>query len=496
MLTTIVGRAVQLCGAAGGAIYEYDEAAEEFSLRATEGLPEEYLVIARQAPVRKGEGATGRLAITPEPIEIPDIAAPGAYEARIKEALVLTGHRALLAMPLLREGRVLGSLVVVRKTAGRFEPEVVSLLQTFATQSALAIQNARLFKQIEVANRHKSAFLASMSHELRTPLNAIIGYSEMLEEEAGDLGHEAFVPDLKKINAAGKHLLELINAVLDLSKIEAGRMDLYLETFSVPTLLSEIAAVIQPLADKNGNRVEVRCDPAVGEMRADLTKVRQALFNLLSNACKFTERGTVSLAVRQETGDGGGVIVFDVSDTGIGMTEEQLGRLFQEFSQAEVSTSRRYGGTGLGLALSRRLCRLMGGDVTVTSESGRGSTFSIRLPVEVAEPAPRFPPGAADGPAGASLVLVIDDDPVGARCRAALPRQGRLPSRDRDRRRGGPPARARPPPGCHHPGRDDAWPGRLGRARRAQGGQRHRLHSSGHADDAGRQKSRLCAGRH
>ena len=288
---------------------------------------------------------------------------------------------------------------------------MVSLLQTFATQSALAIQNARLFKQIEVANRHKSEFLASMSHELRTPLNAIIGYSEMLEEEASDLGQEAFVPDLKKINAAGKHLLELINAVLDLSKIEAGRMDLYLETFSVPTLLSEIAAVIQPLADKNGNRVEVRCDPAVGEMRADLTKVRQALFNLLSNACKFTERGTVSLAVRQEAGDGGGVVVFDVSDTGIGMTEEQLGRLFQEFSQAEVSTSRRYGGTGLGLALSRRLCRLMGGDVTVTSEPGRGSTFTIRLPVEVAEPVAEVPTRAADGPAGASLVLVIDDDP-------------------------------------------------------------------------------------
>jgi two-component system, NtrC family, sensor kinase len=411
VLTTIVARAVQLCGAAGGAIYEYDEAVEEFSLRATEGLPEEYLVIARQAPVRKGEGATGRLAITPEPVEIPDIAVPGVYESRIKEALVLTGHRALLAVPLLREGRVLGSLVVVRKTAGRFEPEVVSLLRTFATQSALAIQNARLFKQIEVANRHKSEFLASMSHELRTPLNAIIGYSEMLEEEAQDLGAKAFTPDLRKINAAGKHLLELINAVLDLSKIEAGRMDLYLETFSVPALVIEIAAVIQPLADKNGNRVEVRCDPALGQMRADLTKVRQALFNLLSNACKFTERGTVTLAVRQEARAGGGVIVFDVSDTGIGMTEEQLSRLFQEFSQAEVSTSRRYGGTGLGLALSRRLCRLMGGDVTVTSEPERGSTFTIHLPLEVAEAAPEVPTAAADGPAGGSLVLVIDDDP-------------------------------------------------------------------------------------
>ena len=408
VLTTIVGRAVQLCGAAGGAIYEYDEPAEEFHLRATEGLPEEYLEVARQAPVRKGDGATGRLAITPEPIEIPDVTAPGAYESRIKDTLVRTGYRALLAVPLLREDHVLGSLIVLRKTAGSFEPEVVSLLQTFATQSALAIQNARLFRQLDVANRHKSEFLASMSHELRTPLNAIIGYSEMLQEEAADLGQDAFGPDLRKINAAGKHLLELINSVLDLSKIEAGRMDLYLETFDVPSLVADITAVIQPLADKNGNRLEARCAPDVREMRADLTKVRQALFNLLSNACKFTERGTVSLAVRLEPADGEPCIVFDVSDTGIGMTEEQVGRLFQEFSQAEASTTRRYGGTGLGLALSRRLCRLMGGDVTVASEPGHGSTFTIRLPLAVAEPAAEPPAVAERG--GAGLILVIDDD--------------------------------------------------------------------------------------
>jgi signal transduction histidine kinase len=210
----------------------------------------------------------------------------------------------------------------------------------------------------------------------------------------------SLIPDLAKINAAGKHLLELINAVLDLSKIEAGRMELYLERFSVTALVSEIAAVIQPLANKNDNRLEVQCDPAVGEMLADPTKVRQALFNLLSNACKFTERGTVALKARREPGDANGWLVFDVTDTGIGLTEEQLGRLFEDFTQAETSTSRRYGGTGLGLALSRRLCRMMGGDVTVMSTPGLGSTFTIRLPGQVGEAAPREP---AKGPARADV---------------------------------------------------------------------------------------------
>jgi GAF domain-containing protein/DNA-binding response OmpR family regulator len=412
VLTTIVSRAVQLSGTDAGAIYEYDEGAEAFHLRATQNLPQEFLDVARVTALRKGEGATGRLAVTREPVFIVDIAVPGAYQSPLRDVLLELGHRALLAVPLLREGHVVGGLVVNRKTPGAFPPGIVELLQTFATQSALAIQNARLFRQLDVANRHKSEFLASMSHELRTPLNAIIGYSEMLQEEAGELGQTAFVPDLQKINAAGKHLLELINAVLDLSKIEAGRMDLFLEIFGVSTLVHEITAVIKPLADKNGNRVELHCASTVGEMRADLTKVRQALFNLLSNACKFTERGAVVLAVRPESRDGQDVIVFDVSDTGIGMTDKQLGRLFQEFSQAEASTSRRYGGTGLGLALSRRLCRLMGGDIAVASAPGRGSTFTMWLPREVAETTAEVQDGPVESGDGARVVLVIDDDPT------------------------------------------------------------------------------------
>ncbi|HYM53803.1 MAG TPA: response regulator, partial [Solirubrobacteraceae bacterium] len=315
---------------------------------------------------------------------------------------------------------LIGGLTMSKKTPGEFSPQIVDLLKTFASQSALAIQNARLFReiedkgrQLEAADRRKSEFLANMSHELRTPLNAIIGYSEMLQEDAADLGAESLTDDLKKINAAGKHLLELINAVLDLSKIEAGKMELYLESFDVPGLVRDIAAVIQPLAGKNRNRLDVHCSEAVGTMRADLTKVRQALFNLLSNACKFTDGGTVSLAVSRETGDGRDWIAFSVSDTGIGMTAEQLTRLFEAFSQADAATTRKYGGTGLGLALSRRLCRMMGGDVTVESEAGRGSTFTVRLPAEVAEsPAePAAPAGPAErAPAGIGTVLVIDDE--------------------------------------------------------------------------------------
>ena len=431
-------------------VFEYDEAAEEFEQRASTGQ-EAPAEARRRARIRKGEGVVGRTAITHEPVQVPDITRAGAYESRLRESLVESGVRALLAVPMLREGHLMGSLVVSRNSPGDFPPETVDLLRTFATQSALAIQNARLFRQLEVANRHKSEFLASMSHELRTPLNAIIGYSEMLQEEAEDLGQPGLVPDLGKINAAGKHLLELINAVLDLSKIEAGKMDLYLERFAVPALVEEIGAVVQPLADRRGNALVIACAPDVGDMRADLTKVRQTLFNLLSNACKFTERGTVSLAVRREWAPARGAdeIVFEVTDTGIGMTEEQIGRLFQDFSQAEASTAKKYGGTGLGLALSRRLCRMMGGDITVTSAPGRGSTFTVRLPVEVDG-------GGRNGRAGARPAR--DDGtergghrprhrrrPGGARHRAALPRPRGLPGGDGGERRGGAPPRPR---GC------------------------------------------------
>jgi GAF domain-containing protein/CheY-like chemotaxis protein len=419
VLNTIVFHANQLAGTDSCTVYEYDEQAQELLLRATHNLDEEVVTVARRAPIRRGEGVAGRMAVTLEPVQIPDIAEPGAYEGPLRDVLLRTGTRALLGIPLLREDHLIGGLTVNKKTPGEFSPEVIDLLKTFASQSALAIQNARLFReigdksrQLEVADRHKSEFLANMSHELRTPLNAIIGYSEMLQEDAADLGAEQFTDDLKRINAAGKHLLELINAVLDLSKIEAGKMELYLESFDVAGLVGDIAAVIQPLAAKNGNQLDVRCPDGLGAMRADLTKVRQALFNLLSNACKFTDRGTVSLAVAREPRDGEDWMVFSVSDTGIGMTTEQLAKLFEAFTQADAATTRRYGGTGLGLALSRRLCRMMGGDVTAASEAGRGSTFTIRLPAHVAEVAeePISLAAVKSAEPGQGTVLVIDDE--------------------------------------------------------------------------------------
>ena len=423
VLRTIVTRANQLAGTAGCTIWEYDEAREEFRLRVSH-YPDAGDAAILQAPdrattIRKGQGVTTRVMELRQPVQIPDITIEGVYESPIRKPLFDAGHRALLGVPLLREEQVIGVLTVTRKTPGEFAPEIVRLLTTFATQSVLAIQNARLFKeieeksgQLEVASRHKSEFLANMSHELRTPLNAIIGYSEMLQEDAADLGAERFVADLQKIHASGRHLLELINAVLDLSKIEAGKMDLYLESIDIASLVRDVAAVIKPLAEKNTNRLNLECAELIGSMHADLTKVRQSLFNLLSNACKFTERGTVSLAVARETDDSGEWITFAVSDTGIGMTPEQIGRLFEDFSQAEASTTRRYGGTGLGLALSRRLCRMMGGEITVASALGEGSTFTMRLPAVVAEtnvePVPV--PSAAGEPQAAGTVLVIDDD--------------------------------------------------------------------------------------
>ena len=287
-------------------------------------------------------------------------------------------------------------------------------------ESRTNLQKAK--EAADSANRTKSAFLASMSHELRTPLNAIIGYSELVKEELTDDGQERLVPDVMKIGQAGNHLLELINDILDLSKIEAGKMTFHLEDFGIKPLVDQVASTIKPLVVKNGNQLEIECPEEIGVMHADQTKVRQTLLNLLSNACKFTENGVITLRVarvpsvgRDPALDSGpSSLVFTVTDTGIGMTPEQRGKLFDAFSQAESDTSKKYGGTGLGLAISRRLCRLMGGDLTVTSEYGKGSSFTVQLPSKVERSKVEEPTIESQlpiNPNGAT-VLVIDDDPT------------------------------------------------------------------------------------
>ena len=337
-----------------------------------------------------------------------------------------------VALGLVGWAFVARSLVIRRKREAEqlrermAEQERVAHNALAAKAAALAESNHQLEEAriaADVANTAKSSFLANMSHELRTPLNAILGYSEMLQEEAADLNQPTFTPDLKKIHGAGKHLLGLINDILDLSKVEAGKMTLYLEEFDVAALVAEVGATVQPLIARQGNRLEISCPADIGVMRSDQTKVRQVLFNLLSNSSKFTEGGTITLRVATKLPDEGQgaardtrMIEFSIVDTGIGMTAEQMGRLFKAFEQADASTTKKYGGTGLGLVLCRRFSQLMGGDVTVSSQPGVGSTFTVLLPMTPPQPSAAAPAGSVATPvpgvanANAPLVLVIDDD--------------------------------------------------------------------------------------
>src|SRR5262245_57929838 len=327
------------------------------------------------------------------------------------------GYLARLVVPLIAADRTVGVLVVRRKAPGQFRQNTIELLQTFAAQSVLAIQNARLFsdieeksRQLETASKHKSQFVANMSHELRTPLNAIIGLTEMLVSNAARFGTEKALEPLRRVHNAGTHLLALINQVLDLSKIEAGKLEIQLESVSILPLIDDVIGTARPLAEQNKNILAVECPRDLPPIEADATRLRQIILNLLSNACKFTKAGNIKLQVTTALHEGRQFVELAVIDTGIGMTAEQKSHLFEEFSQAEA-TARQYGGTGLGLAITRRLCQMMGGDVTAASEPGKGSTFTVRLPFAAAriaaEPATATPPGEV---AMRNCILVIDDD--------------------------------------------------------------------------------------
>jgi signal transduction histidine kinase/DNA-binding response OmpR family regulator len=372
--------------------------------------------------VRPGVGFAGEVFARGQPFWIADAAAD-QRDPRTP-VLVAAGLGAYLGAPILVGDEVAGVLEFFAPPGFEPDPSMIPLLMDVGSQFGLVVERMRADKALraakeaaEVANQAKSTFLASMSHELRTPLNAIIGYAEMLEEEATDAGQDSLLPDLAKIRSAGRHLLGVINDVLDLSKIEAGRTELYLETFEVSSLVDEVASTVRPLMEEKGNRLEIDRADGLGEMHSDLTKVRQTLLNLVGNASKFTEGGTVKLTARRDGDD----IVFKVADTGIGIAPEHMDRLFQPFSQAESSTARRFGGTGLGLVISRRFCEMLGGDVTVESDVGVGSTFTVCLPARFAEasatPTPfeaahrsLVPPAAAGGTADGSAVLVIEDD--------------------------------------------------------------------------------------
>ena len=525
VLSAVLNRAIKLLGVTGGELATYDQRKKELRIAASLNMG----VDSAGTRMRLGEGAMGYVAQTHQPYTIPNYQQWSGRSEKYDQATV----HSVMAAPLLIGNRLVGAIAIVHSDPSRtLGDEDLRLLQLFAPQAAIAIENARLyeaaqqqfealvlnnpvaianvdldfniisanpaFEQLfgytqdeivgnnldelvttpelradakqhtaigkagevsrgmgqrrrkdgalidvehftipvivagekvgimalyhdvgdlldarraaETASKTKSQFLANMSHELRTPLNAIIGYSEMLQEQAEEEGSREYVPDLVKIRSAGRHLLSLINDVLDLSKIEAGKMELFLEEFSVQDMASDVASTVQPLIEKKGNKLVSEIDGAVGVARADVTKMRQVLFNLLSNASKFTENGEIGLVIRRDGND----IIYEVRDSGIGMTPEQAAKLFEAFAQADSSTSKNFGGTGLGLAISRQFCRLMGGDIAVTSAPGKGSTFTVRVPAEViaSVETPSVPARIEAEGATGELVLVIDDDPA------------------------------------------------------------------------------------
>jgi signal transduction histidine kinase len=400
VLDTLVESAARLCEADHALLFR--SVGETCYLAANYGRSPQFEEYFKQHPIAIDRGSlAGRTALEGKVVHIPDAQTDPEYT--MTDLIKLDPFRTMLGVPLLREGTPIGVITLTRAMVRPFTKQQIQLVTTFADQAVIAIENVRLFdeiqdksRQLAEASQHKSQFLANMSHELRTPLNAIIGVSEMLREDAE--AAEQDTEPLDRVLGAGRHLLALINDILDLSKIEAGRMELQLEPFALAPLIANVVKTIEPLTAKNANEITVHCDSAIGTLHADQMRLRQALLNLMSNANKFTDHGTITIDARQGQEDGRNWVTVAVADTGIGMTPEQMGKLFQEFSQASSTTASKYGGTGLGLAISRRFCQMMGGDITVESEPGSGSTFTIRLPRIAEVPKEGAVPQRADTP--------------------------------------------------------------------------------------------------
>jgi signal transduction histidine kinase len=383
VLDTLTGSAARLCRADRAAIRLAKDGA--YHHVASYGFTPEQKEYMKEHALKPDRGSVaGRVVLEGKAVHVVDTKADP--EMRLTVGSGFANVRTVLGVPMLREGTPTGVLVLTRSTVEPFTDKQIELVTTFADQAVIAIENVRLFdeiqeksRQLAMASEHKSQFLASMSHELRTPLNAIIGLTEMMVTNAARFGTEKALEPLRRVNAAGTHLLSLINEILDLSKIEAGKLELNPEPVNLPRLIDEVIGTAGQLAEKNENRLIVEAQENLGALTADSMRLKQILLNLLSNACKFTKEGEVALRVHK-VADGREWVELAVADSGIGMTAEQQAKLFQDFTQADSLTARRYGGTGLGLAITRKLARMMGGDVTVTSEHGKGSVFTVRLP--------------------------------------------------------------------------------------------------------------------
>jgi two-component system NtrC family sensor kinase len=383
VLDTLTESAARLCDAEMAGIWRPQGEASYWMT--TFNFPAGFTELMKSRPLLPERGTiAGRVLLDGRVVHCPDVLADPDFTAR--DAQKLGDYRTALGVPLLREGNPIGVIILTRHEVRPFTDKQIELTTTFADQAVIAIENVRLFdeiqdksRQLEMASENKSRFLSSMSHELRTPLNAIIGLTEMMVTNAARFGTGEALEPLRRVNAAGTHLLSLINEVLDLSKIEAGKLELNSEPIDLPRLIDEVIGTAGQLAEKNQNRLVVETQENIGALKADPMRLKQILLNLLSNACKFTKEGEIALRVRK-IADGRNWVELAVADTGIGLSAEQQAKLFQEFTQADSLTARRYGGTGLGLALSRKLARMMGGDVTVTSKAGKGSVFTVRLP--------------------------------------------------------------------------------------------------------------------